>query len=185
MDLAPVFPCGRAGGGVRGEALAHNREAGEVAADLVVQVVGEAGAKRLALTGAAALLADKEQADGGGGETDGGETGGERATAGDTLARRSFDVRADRRQDASPAARESWHAALDSIATLYVATSALEQRTRVLGPASRARADTIAELQMRVGALHQLLEPQVGPPTADMRAQLASFTRLYARLNGT
>ncbi|MEO7713735.1 MAG: hypothetical protein ABIV10_12540 [Gemmatimonadaceae bacterium] len=105
--------------------------------------------------------------------------------AGDTLARRTFDVRADPRQDASPAARESWHAALDSIAALYVATSALEQRTRALGPASRARADTIAELQMRVGALHQLLEPQVGPPTADMRAQLASFTRLYARLNGT
>ena len=46
----------------------------------------------------------------------------------------------------------------------------------------RARGDTIAELQTRIGALHQLLEPQVGPPTADMRAQLASFSRLYARL---
>ncbi|MCY7380756.1 MAG: hypothetical protein LH467_15625, partial [Gemmatimonadaceae bacterium] len=53
--------------------------------------------------------------------------------AGDTFARRTFDVRADRRQDASPAARESWHAALDSIAALYVTTSALEQRTRALG----------------------------------------------------
>jgi hypothetical protein len=46
----------------------------------------------------------------------------------------------------------------------------------------RARADTIAELQTRIGALHQLLEPLAGPPTADMRAQLASYFRLYARL---
>jgi hypothetical protein len=45
-----------------------------------------------------------------------------------------------------------------------------------------ARADTIAELQVRIGALHQALEPQVGAPTADMRAQLASYSRLYARL---
>jgi hypothetical protein len=45
-----------------------------------------------------------------------------------------------------------------------------------------ARADTVAELQTRLGALHQLLESQVAPPTADMRAQLASFSKLYARL---
>jgi hypothetical protein len=45
-----------------------------------------------------------------------------------------------------------------------------------------ARADTIAELQTRLGALYQALEPQVGAPTADMRAQLASYSRLYARL---
>jgi hypothetical protein len=45
-----------------------------------------------------------------------------------------------------------------------------------------ARADTLAELQTRLGALYQLLEPQVGAPTADMRAQLVSYSRLYARL---
>ena len=33
-----------------------------------------------------------------------------------------------------------------------------------------------------IGALHQSLEAQVGSPTADMRAQLASFSRLYVRL---
>jgi hypothetical protein len=45
-----------------------------------------------------------------------------------------------------------------------------------------ARADTIAELQTRLGALYQALEPQVGAPSANMRAQLASYSRLFARL---
>ena len=39
-----------------------------------------------------------------------------------------------------------------------------------------------AELKTRLGALYQLLEPQVGAPTADMLAQLASYSRLYVRL---
>ncbi|HUQ45844.1 MAG TPA: hypothetical protein VM033_04300 [Gemmatimonadaceae bacterium] len=103
---------------------------------------------------------------------------------GTAAARRTFDVHPDRRQDATSAAREAWHVAMDSIATLYRATSTLEQRTRTLGPSAKERADTIAELQMRVGALHQLLESQVGFPTADMRAQLASFARVYAREAG-
>ena len=68
------------------------------------------------------------------------------------------------------------------VATLYRSTAALAKRARDAGASMRARADTIAELQTRIGALHQLLEPQVGPPTADMRAQLGSFSRLYARL---
>ncbi len=102
--------------------------------------------------------------------------------AGGVATQRTFDVRADRRQDASPAARAAWHTALDSIAALYRATAALEQRTRALGPSAKARADTIAELQMRVGALHQQLEPQVGAPSGDMRAQLVSFSRLLAWL---
>jgi hypothetical protein len=46
----------------------------------------------------------------------------------------------------------------------------------------KARADTIGELQVRLGALYQALESQVGAPTADMRAQLASYSRLYVRL---
>ena len=103
---------------------------------------------------------------------------------GTAAARRTFDVHPDRRQDASPAAREAWHVAMDSIATLYRTTSVLEQRTRAMGPSAKERADTIAELQMRVGALHQLLESQIGFPTADMRAQLASFARVYAREAG-
>jgi hypothetical protein len=68
------------------------------------------------------------------------------------------------------------------MATLYRSTVALAQRARGAGATMRARADTIAELQTRIGALHQSLEAQVGPPTADMRAQLGSFSRLYARL---
>jgi hypothetical protein len=78
----------------------------------------------------------------------------------------------------------AWHAGLDSTATLYRATATLAERARAAaaGSALRARADTVAELQTRVGALYQGLEPQVGAPTADMRAQLASYARLYARL---
>ena len=104
-------------------------------------------------------------------------------TVGDRVVGQStFTVRPDRRQDASPAAVTAWHSALDSIATLYRATVSLAARARAAGPGTRARADTIAELQTRIGALHQLLEAQVGPPTADMRAQLTSYSRLYARL---
>jgi hypothetical protein len=94
----------------------------------------------------------------------------------------NFAVRPDRRQDASPAAVAAWHTSLDSIATLYRATSKLAERARNGAGDARARADTIAELQTRLGALHQALEAQVGPPTADMRAQLTSFSRLYVRL---
>ena len=104
-------------------------------------------------------------------------------TVGDRVVGQStFTVRPDRRQDASPAAVTAWHSALDSIATLYRVTVSLAARARAAGPGTRARADTIAELQTRIGALHQLLEAQVGPPTADMRAQLTSYSRLYARL---
>ena len=98
------------------------------------------------------------------------------------IGRSSFTVHADRRQDATPAVRQSWHVALDSIAALYRATASLAQRARSAGGTMRPRADTIAELQTRIGALHQLLEPQVGAPSADMRAQLESFSKLYARL---
>ncbi len=96
--------------------------------------------------------------------------------------RRTFAVRPDRRQDAAPATLRAWHAALDSVETLYRSTAALSARSRAGGAAMRARADTVSELQSRVGALYQALEPQVGPPTADMRAQLASYRRLHARL---
>ena len=94
------------------------------------------------------------------------------------IGRHSFTVRPDRRQDASPAEVQAWHTALDSIATLYRSTAKLAERARATG----ARADTVAELQTRVGALYQGLESQVGAPTADMRAQLGSYARLYARL---
>ena len=104
-------------------------------------------------------------------------------TVGDVVVgQRNFAVRPDRRQDAAPAVVRAWHTSLDSIATLYRSTSTLAERARGAGASMRARADTLAELQTRIGALHQLLEPQVGAPTADMRAQLAAFSRLYARL---
>ena len=98
------------------------------------------------------------------------------------VGRNMFTVRPDRRQDAAPAAVQAWHSALDSIATLYRATARLTERARGAGESMKARADTITELQARIGALHQALEPQVGAPTADMRAQLASYSKLYARL---
>jgi photosystem II stability/assembly factor-like uncharacterized protein len=101
--------------------------------------------------------------------------------------RRTVSVRPDRRQDAGPAAFRAWHAGLDSVATLYRAAAALAERSRAAagggdGGGLRARADTVAELQTRLGALYQGLEAQVGAPSADMRAQLASYARLYARL---
>jgi hypothetical protein len=104
-------------------------------------------------------------------------------TVGDRVAGQgTFTVRPDRRQDAPATAVAAWHTNLDSIATLYRATAKLTERARNAAGELRARADTVAELQTRIGALHQALEAQVGPPTADMRAQLASYTRLYARL---
>jgi photosystem II stability/assembly factor-like uncharacterized protein len=104
-------------------------------------------------------------------------------TVGDrVVGRNAFTVRPDPRQDAAPAAVQAWHAGLDSIATLYRATVTLVGRARGAGASMSARADTLAELQTRLGALYQALEPQVGAPTADMRAQLASYARLYGRL---
>jgi hypothetical protein len=100
-------------------------------------------------------------------------------TVGDrVVGRNTFGVRPDRRQDAAPPAVQAWHSALDSIETLYRATAKLAERAR----ATKTAADTVAELQTRVASLFQALEPQVGPPTADMRAQLASYSRLYVRL---
>ncbi|MBC7670923.1 MAG: hypothetical protein H7247_00755, partial [Polaromonas sp.] len=85
-------------------------------------------------------------------------------SGGAVAGRANFTVRADLRQDASPATRERWHVTLDSIVTLYRATVALQQRVgATVGANGRERADTIAELQMRVGALFQALETQVGP----------------------
>jgi photosystem II stability/assembly factor-like uncharacterized protein len=104
-------------------------------------------------------------------------------TVGDrVVGRNTFTVRTDPRQDASPAALHAWHAGLDSVATLYRATATLVGRARGAGASMSARADTIAELQTRLGALYQALEPQVGAPSANMRAQLASYSRLFARL---
>jgi photosystem II stability/assembly factor-like uncharacterized protein len=98
----------------------------------------------------------------------------------DVVGKRRFTVRPDRRQDASPVAMAAWHTALDSIASVYRATSALAERARSAAP--RARADTVAELRTRIGSLYSALETMVAPPTADMRAQLAFYSRLYARL---
>jgi hypothetical protein len=98
------------------------------------------------------------------------------------IARDTVAVRPDRRQDATPATFRAWYAGLDSIATLYRATATLAERARAAGADARPRADTFVELQTRLGALYQALEPQVGAPSADMRAQLASYARVYARL---
>jgi hypothetical protein len=104
-------------------------------------------------------------------------------TVGDRVVGQSaFTIRPDRRQDASATAVAAWHTAIDSIATLYRSAATLAQRARSAGASVSARADTIAELQTRIGALHQTLESQVGAPTADMRAQLASYSKSYARL---
>jgi photosystem II stability/assembly factor-like uncharacterized protein len=104
-------------------------------------------------------------------------------TVGDrVVGRNTFTVRPDPRQDATPAAMQAWHSGLDSVATVYRATAALLARARAADASTKARADTIGELQVRLGALYQALESQVGAPTADMRAQLASYSRLYVRL---
>jgi nitrate/nitrite-specific signal transduction histidine kinase len=80
---------------------------------------------------------------------------------------------------------QAWHAGLDSVATVYRATAALLARVRAADASMKTRADTVGELQTRLGALYQALESQVGPPTADMRKQLASYSALYARMERT
>ena len=102
------------------------------------------------------------------------------AVNGRDVGRGSFDVRPDRRQDASVATMNAWHAGLDSVATLYRSTGALLERARAAKVL--ARADTVAELQTRIGALYPAMETQVSPPGANMRAQLASYAALHARL---
>lgn len=52
-------------------------------------------------------------------------------------------------------------------------------------PAAIERAAALGELQQRLTALFSLLEAQVGPPTADMRAQMASFAAVLTRLERT
>ncbi|CAN5900002.1 hypothetical protein BH11GEM2_BH11GEM2_14220 [soil metagenome] len=96
------------------------------------------------------------------------------------VGRNSFDVRPDRRQDASAATMNAWHVGLDAVATLYRSNAALLARARTANV--RARADTVAELQTRIGALYQAMETQVSAPSADMRAQLASYSAFHARL---
>ena len=104
--------------------------------------------------------------------------------SGQTVGKAMFDVRGDRRQDASLAAREAWQTALDSIATLARAAAALDKRvSTATDAAGRERAATVAELRARLSALYQALEPQIGAPSADMRAQLASYSGLLARLD--
>ena len=103
--------------------------------------------------------------------------------SGQIVANAKFDIRGDRRQDASPAAREAWQTALDSIATLARAAAALDKRvSAATDAAGRERAATVAELRIRVSALYLALEPQIGAPSADMRAQLVSYSALLARL---
>ena len=102
--------------------------------------------------------------------------------AGRRVGNAAFEVRADRRDDTPATVRMAWHTALDSVGALYRATVALERGARAAGVQGRERADTVAELQARVGALYQALTPMVGRMTGDMRAQLASFSVRYARL---
>lgn len=86
-------------------------------------------------------------------------------------------------QDATPAAREAWQAALDEIAALGQRTVTLVTRARGFsGPAAATRAETAVALHGLVTGLYARLEAQIGPPTADMRAQLASFTTRAAQL---
>ncbi|MFN9213866.1 MAG: WD40/YVTN/BNR-like repeat-containing protein [Gemmatimonadota bacterium] len=106
---------------------------------------------------------------------------------GQVRGQRMVQVLPDARQDAAPAAREAWHAALESITALARRTAAALESARAASgpgapPAAVNRAATLAELQQRLTALFVQLEAQVGPPTADMRAQLASYTDLFARL---
>jgi hypothetical protein len=102
------------------------------------------------------------------------------AVNGREVGRNLFDVRPDRRQDASVATMNAWHVGLDAVATLYRSNAALLARARTANV--RARADTVAELQTRIGALYQAMETQVSAPSADMRAQLASYSAVHARL---
>jgi photosystem II stability/assembly factor-like uncharacterized protein len=99
---------------------------------------------------------------------------------GQVIGQRNVSVLPDARQDATPATREAWHMALDSVESVACRAAALAARLRASGP--RDKADTAAEVQSRATALFSMLEAQVGTPTADMRAQLASFSAVLARM---
>ncbi len=104
---------------------------------------------------------------------------------GQVVGQRPITILPDARQDASAAVLEQWHAALDTVEALYRSVVAAEERAwraSAATPAARPRAQTLAELRQLVLGLHRGLDAQVGAPSADMRAQLASFTAALARL---
>ena len=80
--------------------------------------------------------------------------------------------------------RSQWHAATDSIATLYRAVA--QAVTDAAKGSDQELTKTVRELQDRVGALYGAVLRGGGPPTADQRKQMAYFptvlTPLRARI---
>ncbi|MFP5356759.1 MAG: hypothetical protein ACLGIK_16770, partial [Gemmatimonadota bacterium] len=117
------------------------------------------------------------------------------AIGGATYGRR-FDVREDPRVRLTPVARQQWTGALDRIASLYRAASALADSARsevkrLEGEAPRndarlaeARdvAETAGELVQRLAALYGNVIRVSEPPTTDQRAQMGYFPTILTAL---
>jgi len=91
-------------------------------------------------------------------------------------------VREDPRVSMTVVQRAGWHAATDSIATLYRSAVALVA-TAGTG-ADRELLATARELQDRVGSLYGTVLRGGGPPTADQRKQMAYFPTVLRTLQG-
>jgi hypothetical protein len=91
-------------------------------------------------------------------------------------------VREDPRVSMTVVQRAGWHAATDSIATLYRSAVAL---VATAGTGSdRELLATARELQDRVGSLYGTVLRGGGPPTADQRKQMAYFPTVLRTLQG-
>jgi photosystem II stability/assembly factor-like uncharacterized protein len=96
-----------------------------------------------------------------------------RLTVGSVTRDQSVIVREDPRLQMTALERAQWHAASDSVASVY-------RQVVQLGTDAGTRSDaelkrTIRELQDRVGALYGNVLRGNGPPTADQRKQMAYF----------
>jgi len=119
-----------------------------------------------------------------------------RVTLGGTAFARRFEVREDPRVRLSPVARRSWTDALDRIATMYRAASALADTARAevrrlegASPRDERRlteardvAETAAELVQRIATLYGNTVRVSEPPTADQRAQMGYFPTVLSTL---
>jgi hypothetical protein len=119
-----------------------------------------------------------------------------RLTVNGTSFDRRFEVREDARITLTAVARKGWTDALDRIAALYRASSALADSARAAqrrleqgGTADARRlaelkdvAETAAELVQRLAALYGNVIRVTEPPTTDQRSQMGYFPTVLTTL---
>lgn len=96
-----------------------------------------------------------------------------RLTTAGVTREQSVSVREDARVDITAPQRTQWHAAVDSVASVYRQVVDLATDTASGGDAELTQ--TARELQDRVGTLYGNVLRGNGPPTTDQRKQMAYF----------